>query len=313
MWSKSGLFFELICDVTMNDTTGLEKFTTGISLLSWGYNEELLIEDFLRRALDFLDSIATDYELIFVNDGSTDKTGQIADRVAQENPSLRVIHHPRNLNVGHGTRTAVAHATKEILFWQTVDWSYDLTHARLFLELTRHYDVVQGIRPVPIRLLSYIPVLRSIYRVKTRSDNLHKAIVSLSNYYLLRILFGLNFHDFQNITFYKTKTVQRLPLEGVSSFINPELLIRSFINGATVIEVPISFIKRTLGDAKGTKFKTIVRSVTDILRNWLSWGLWARLDGTLKWDSSRVHRVSSPFVLSPEVLKICIPLFKEFQ
>jgi len=297
----------------MTENVLSSKFTTSVSLLSYGYNEELLIGDFLQRALDLLDEVATDYELIFVNDGSTDMTGRIADQMAQKNPRLRVIHHAKNMNVGYALRTAIATAQKELLFWQTVDWSYDLKHLRLFLELTRYFDVVQGIRPVPIRLMSYIPVVRSIYRVKTRSDNFQKAIISLSNYYLLRILFGVHFHDFQNITFYRTKFVQSLPLEGCTSFINPELLIRSFARGVTVIEVPIPFIKRTMGDAKGTKFSSVVRSVKDTFRNWFSWGLPWRLKGDLRWDSMRVSRVSNPFNLDLKVLTLCLPLFQEFS
>jgi len=107
---------------------------------------------------------------------------------------------------------AISNASKDYLFWQTVDWSYDLRNLRTFLELLNHFDVVQGIRPVPIRLLSYIPVLRSIYRVNKRSDTFRKAVVSLGNYYLLRLLFGAKFQDFQNVTFYSTKFVHSLSI-----------------------------------------------------------------------------------------------------
>jgi hypothetical protein len=114
--------------------------------------------------------------------------------------------------VGFAFRTALATAEKEYFFSQTVDWSYDLSKLRVFLELLRHFDVVQGIRPVPIRLFSYVPVIRSIYRIQRRSDTFYKAIISLTNYYILRILFGARFHDFQNITFYPTKLVREIKL-----------------------------------------------------------------------------------------------------
>jgi hypothetical protein len=79
-----------------------------------------------------------------------------------------------------------------------VDWSYDLSKLRIFLELLRHFDVVQGIRPVPIRLFSYIPVIRSIYRIQRRFDTFYKAIISLTNYYILRILFSARFFTRQS-------------------------------------------------------------------------------------------------------------------
>src|SRR4030042_2581829 len=204
-----------------------DKFDRTVSMLTWGYNEEELVEGFLDRAFALLESTINDYEVIFVNDGSTDRTGEILAAYARKEPRLRVITNKINLDVGLSCRRALALASKEFLFWQTVDWSYDLTHLRIFLELLNHFDVVQGIRPTPERILSHIPVIRSIYRVKSRSDNLKKAIISLTNYYLLRLLYGVKFHDFQNITFYPTALVQSLDLMGKSSFVNPELLIKS--------------------------------------------------------------------------------------
>src|SRR5712692_4973035 len=195
-------------------------------MVAWGYNEEALVGDFLERALAALEAAVEDYELILVDDGSTDRTNEIAQAIAKRNPRLRIITNERNMNIGFSFKRAVASAQKEFLFWQTVDWAYDLTYLRTFLELLKHYDVVVGIRPVPIRLLTFIPVIRSIYRVRARSDNFRKAVVSLGNYYLLRVLYGMRFQDFQNIHFYPTAVAQSFTLEGESSFMAPELLAR---------------------------------------------------------------------------------------
>ncbi len=281
-------------------------------MIAWGYNEEALIGGFLDRALALLEEAVSDYELILVDDGSTDRTGEIAQAHARKNPRLRVITHERNMNVGPSLKRAMAAARKEFVFWQTVDWSYDLTYLRIFLELLKHFDVVVGVRPVPIRLLSYIPVVRSIYRVRTRSDNFHKAIISLGNYYLVRILYRMDFHDFQNIHFYPTAVAQSFTLEGNSSFLAPELMARAMTRGCRFLEVPIPFIPRSEGRAKGTQLLSILRSVRDIWRSWFRWGWRFRLSRRGS-DQRQIWRVSEPFSLDEDVLRLVIPLFKSFR
>jgi glycosyltransferase involved in cell wall biosynthesis len=288
-----------------------EKFDQGVSMLAWGYNEELLVHDFLKRAIACLDAAASDWEIVFVDDCSTDRTASIVQALAEQDNRIKLVQHDRNQNVGIACRTAVKHASKDVLFWQTVDWSYDIHQLRIFLELTRHFDVVQGIRPVPIRLLSYIPILRSIYRVKRRSDNMSKAIISLSNYYLLRILFGVHFHDFQNVTFYPTSLAQSLDMTGRTSFVNPEFLLKSFYTGASFIEVPIRFIPRKQGVAKGTRPKTVIRSVVDTFRNWLAWGALARIQSRNK--NGTIKRIAEPFSIDETVLRLVVPLFRDFR
>jgi glycosyltransferase involved in cell wall biosynthesis len=291
----------------------LQKFERSVSLLAWGLNEEDLVEAFLDRAFALLEETVFDYEVVFVDDGSTDRTPNLLAAYAAKEPRLKIVRHDRNYNVGIACRTAITNASKDFLFWQTVDWSYDLRKLRVFLELLNHFDVVQGIRPVPIRLLSYIPVLRSIYRVNKRSDTFRKAIISLGNYYLLRLLFGAKFQDFQNVTFYPTKFVHSLSIVARTSFVNPELLLKSYARGMRMIEVPIRFIPRTQGEAKGTKLKTILRSVADTFRNWLVWGIEYRRDLKRNAMDRRIWRISEPFVLDREVLELVIPLFEDFR
>jgi glycosyltransferase involved in cell wall biosynthesis len=288
----------------------LGKFGPSVSMLAWAYNEEALIESFLQRAVALLERTATDWEIVLVDDCSTDRTNEIATAFAEQEPRVRVVRHERNLNVGIANRTAIAHASKEFLFWQTVDWSYDISKLRIFLELLLHFDAVQGIRPVPIRLLSYIPVLRSIYRVRRRSDTLYKSIISLGNYYVLTSLFGVRFHDFQNVTFYRTRAVQALPLVARTSFINPELLLKSYYSGARFIEVPIRFISRQKGIAKGTRLRPVIRSIVDTARNWVTWGLRSRFRGIRK---QPIWRVSEPFRLEQDILRLVLPLFEDFK
>jgi hypothetical protein len=297
---------------SLPEHVALGKFDRSVSLLAWAFNEEAIVGSFLERAAAALDSAVNDWEIVFVDDCSTDRTPNILRAFATSEPRLRIIHHERNMNVGISCRTAVSNARKDFLFWQTVDWSYDIGKLRIFLELLKYFDVVQGVRPVPIRLLSYIPVVRSIYRVRQRSDSLYKAVISLGNYYTLRILFGVDFHDFQNVTFYPTSLAQKLQLAGRSSFVNPEMLLKSYYQGARFIEVPIRFLPRTRGIAKGTRPISVMRSIADTARNWLRWGARLRFRA-VRTVRPPVRRVAEPFRLDQSVLRLVLPLFDDFR
>jgi glycosyltransferase involved in cell wall biosynthesis len=288
-----------------------DKFSHSVSLICYGYNEEELIGDFFSNAVDLLDSVATDYEIIFVDDGSTDRTFELAQGIARGNERIRIYRNGRNRNTGYSFKRALSLAEKEFVLWQTIDWSYDLSNLRIFLELVRHFGVVAGVRPVPFRLLAYIPVLRSIYRVRSRSDDILRAIVSLANYYVLRILFGLRSHDFQNIQIHRTKVLQAFELRGESSFLSIEMLIRARTFGLDMIEVPLKFIPRTKGISKGIRPVAIWKSVRDIAINWIAWGWRYRL-GSWK-DHRRIYRISEPTFLEEQVIVLCASLFKQFR
>jgi len=215
---------------------------------------------FLARSRNFMDALGLEYEHILIDDGSTDRTLEIARGFQREYPQLRVISNGRNEGVGWATRKAISLATKEVLFWQTVDWAYDISRLGEHLPLLETHDIVQGYRP---RALS------------SRSDSLGKGLVSWGNYLLVRTLFGLPLKDYQNVTLYRTKFAQSIVCESHSSFTNPELLLKSYWRGATFKEVCIPFLPRDRGKAKGTKLTSVFSSLSQILYFWVKWN-WLR-------------------------------------
>ncbi len=259
-------------------TTG--KFEHSLSLLCWGYNEEDSITEFFEHATALLEEAVEDYEIVFIEDGSTDRTLEVAKAFQQKNPLLRIYPNEKNMNVGICHRRAIQRATREYLFWQTIDWCYDITRLKEFLQYLREYDIVQGVRRAPVRTEN--PLLRPLLTVfslldighlKKRSDNVKKGLVSIINYMLVRVLYGVPLSDFQNVTIYPTKWIQSVTFEGKSSFANPEGLIKSYWNGMSIKEVPIPFIPRSVGDAKGTRIKAIIASVKDVFGLCLKWRL----------------------------------------
>ena len=254
------------------------KFDCSVSLLCWAYNEEVSIAEYLEKATELMDASVEDYEIILIDDGSTDKTYEIAAGFRQKNPRLKIYRNERNLNVGISSQRAIQRASKEFLFWQTIDWCYDISNLRLYLEYLKKYDIVQGVREGSVETKAGFPGLMlgfvklfGIRHLKRRSDTVQKGIISLINYILIRILFGVPLSDFQNVTFYPAKWIQAVNFESQSSFSNPEGLVKSYWRGMSIKEVPVAFIPREKGQAKGTKFKTLIRSVRDVLKLWFKW------------------------------------------
>lgn len=256
----------------------LPKFDRSVSLLCWAYNEEDSIEAYLRRASQLMEETVEDYEIVLIDDGSTDQTYEIASAFQKNNPRLKIFQNECNLNVGISSRRAIQQASKEFLFWQTIDWCYDIENLREYLECLKTCDIVQGVRRKPVQtrlkiLKPFVALFRlfGIKHLTRRSDTISKAFVSVVNYLLIRMLFRVPLSDYQNVTFYPANWIQSVKYESKSSFANPEGLIKSYWAGKSIKEVPINFIPRGQGEAKGTRVKSIMASVQEILTLWFKW------------------------------------------
>ena len=232
-----------------------------VSMLGWGLDEQDNLATYLERAEHFLRAVSDDFELIIVDDGSRDRTWALAAEAQKTRPWLQVLKNDRNRGAAYSAKRAIRAATKDYLFWQTLDWAYDLTHlAGAFHHLGR-FDVLQGIRVNALDATAF----------SLRSDTTWKGIVSHANYRLVRLLFRLPLNDYQNVTVYPRALIQSFEFEADSSFMNPELLLKAWWSGASFKEVPVPFIKRERGVAKGTRWTSIVRSIRDIFYWWTIW------------------------------------------
>jgi hypothetical protein len=236
-------------------------FRPPLSMLGWALNEEENLAEYVRRAEVFLSGVSDDYELVLIDDGSTDRTLTLANELQATRPWLTVLKNDRNRGPGYCYRRGISAAAKQYFMAQTVDWAYDIDAFRPFMDKLRQYDILQGVRPGEFTL----SVLRR------RSDSLYKGIVSLTNYTLIRVLFRLPFDDFQNVTICPARLAQALPLESEGSFTNPEVMIKLYWGGASFLQVPVLFQKRGRGKGTGTRVGAIVKSVSEILGSWFRW------------------------------------------
>jgi|SRR5438128_3718124 len=253
-------------------------FRLSLSLLGWALNEEDNIADYIERAEEFLRTVTDDFELVLIDDGSTDHTWLIASHLQAMRPWLKLVKNERNRGVGFNYARAIQTASKQYFMVQTVDWAYDIAELGRSMQLLQQFDVLQGVRPGKV----------TWREIRQRSDSPTKALISLVNYTLIRALFRAPFSDFQNVTVCPTRLAQAIEIEGSSSFVNPEVMLKVYWQGASFKEIAVPFRKRARGTATGTRWRSILRSVRDIWTCWFRWivmGRWRRRPG-------RVERLS---------------------
>ena len=108
------------------------------------FNEKENLPRTVEKAARILSSITDDYEIIIVDDASTDGAGELAEQIGRVNNRIRVVHHPENKSLGGALKTGFGHATKEIIVYTDMDLPFDLERLREALPLLSEYDVVKG-------------------------------------------------------------------------------------------------------------------------------------------------------------------------
>jgi glycosyltransferase involved in cell wall biosynthesis len=194
--------------------------------------------------------VTDDYEVIIVNDGSRDKTGEIADRLARENPRVRAIHHPRNLGYGAALQSGYRGATKETIFYTDGDLQFDLTEIALLWPLIEKYDVVTG------------------YRIK-RSDPFMRKVNSFLWTSFTRLLFRLPVRDV-NCAFklFRREVIAAMELKSAGALIDAEVFARARKAGHSITEVGVHHYPRQYGSQTGANPFVIFMAFAELFKLW---------------------------------------------
>lgn len=225
-----------------------------ISVVYPAYNEEESLEGTIKRSIEALDRLFDDFEIIIVNDCSTDSTPLLAERLAAQDNRIRVINNERNLRQGESLLKAFATAKRDLITHNGVDYPFDLNDLSSLLPLLATHDVVVASRT---GRPGYTP---------------YRLFLSHANRILLHTLFKLKLQDYSFIQVYKREVVEAvLPkMKGKSTgFAMPEMLLRAHDSGFKVAEVKIKYLAREAGVARAGAFKVVVASLKDVFTYWI--------------------------------------------
>ncbi len=200
-----------------------------VSIVIPGYNEEAIIVKSLTTICDYLEDLNEkyDWELIFINDGSTDRTGSLADEFAKTNSIIKVIHHIVNLNLGNALKTGFAHVKGAYTITLDLDLSYAPYHIGKLLETleSTKADVVIASPYMKGGKVTAVPVFR---RILSRVEN---QFLKLAAQEKLHTYTGM-------VRGYRTNFLRSLNLKTKDYEISPEILYKSMILRARIIEIP---------------------------------------------------------------------------
>jgi glycosyltransferase involved in cell wall biosynthesis len=225
------------------------------------YNEEENVEETVRRALDEVGPlVAGSIEVLVVDDGSTDRTAELADALAAADPRVRV-HHQANRGYGGALRSGFANARGELIGFSDGDLQFDL---REFARLLERLDE-PGKRPAD-------GVIG--FRIKRR-DPPHRIFIAKTYNAIVSVLFGLRVRDIDcAMKVFRAEVFDGLRLDTDSPFLSAELLIKLRARGERVVQVGVTHYPRAAGTNSGASFRKILRTFRDI--GLLRWALWTR-------------------------------------
>ena len=210
------------------------------------YNEQDNIERVVKAALDVLTDLKIDYEIIIVDDGSKDSTGQIADKLAAENKNIKAVHHNPNLGYGSALQSGFKNATKEYVFYTDGDGQFDIKELPMLFKYTADYDAVTGFRI-------------------NRQDNFMRKLNAFCWTTMVNILFGMKIKDMDcAFKLYRREIFDNIKLKSTGALINTEIFARLNNKGYKIYQLGVHHYPRTAGVQTGAKLTVILRAFKEL-------------------------------------------------
>jgi glycosyltransferase involved in cell wall biosynthesis len=223
----------------------------GLSVFFPAYNDSGTIASLVIAAVQTAGTLTPDFEVLVINDGSSDGTAQVIDELARLYPRVRAIHHPQNRGYGGALRTGFSSATKDLIFYTDGDAQYDPREmTRLWEKMGPGVDLVNG------------------YKI-SRSDPLHRIVIGRIYHHTVKMLFGLKVRDVDcDFRLMRRSIFDRVRLEKSSGVICLEMMKKITDAGFAIVEVPVHHYHRAHGKSQFFNFRRLARTAVDVFKLW---------------------------------------------
>ncbi len=224
----------------------------GLSVFFPCINEEGNIEDIVHKTEQILKKLKLKHEIIIVDDGSTDRTGQIADQMVRENSNIRIVHHAKNLGYGEALKSGFYNARYSTIVYTDGDGQFDFSEVTKFLDKIKDSDVVIG------------------YRIKRR-DSFLRVLFNKGWKLSLFAFFGLTLRDVDcGFKMIRKEVLEKIPhlQSSRGAMINAELVIKAKKLGFKIAQVGVNHYPRLSGKPTGANLRVIIKSYVDLFKLW---------------------------------------------
>ncbi len=236
-----------------------------LSVVIPAYNEEETVEAAVKRVSEVLQTLGPDYELIVVNDGSRDRTGEVAKSLLGQVPHLKVVEHYPNRGYGGALKAGFASATKDLIAFIPSDNQFDFKEIQALLARLNGAAIVSGYRA-------------------NRQDPLIRKLNGLGWNMVVRLLFGYLARDIDcGFKLFRREVLNHVTLYANGAMIDTEFLAGAKARGYKIAEVPVTHLPRVAGHPTGANLRVIVRAFRDLFRFRL------RLSRELRTEKATAH------------------------
>jgi glycosyltransferase involved in cell wall biosynthesis len=224
------------------------------------HNEEANLEALVAEALATLPTLAEQFEVVIVDDGSRDATGRMADDLTAANPGVvRAVHHAANQGYGAALRSGFRAAAFEHVGFTDGDRQFKVADLGRLIDRMAADDRPDAV--VGYRIKRADPLVRTLYARLYRLAN--------------RIFFGLRVRDVDcACKLFRRSALEGIAVESGGAFFSAELLIKLEVAGRSIAEVGVPHYRRTAGSPTGAKPTVVLRAVRDFwllrLRMWVN-------------------------------------------
>ena len=222
---------------------------TSISFVIPMYNESQAILDTIKKLSQIAKELTNDYEIIIANDGSTDDSGPIVDRITEQDPHVKIVHLARNTKFGGALKTGIKRAQKDIIIYTDSDLPVD-------------FQDIKG----ALALLSECDIVTAFSKIK-KGENLKRIIMSKVYNFLIQFLFKTNIKDINSgFKIYKRKVFNGLDFLSNSPFVDVEIFVKAMKRNFVIKQYPVIFKNREKGKSYISRPSVVFKTVTDMLK-----------------------------------------------